>query len=53
MDSDQENLNAVGTMDSVKRKALDCVKQDYEYTTEFELMISTKANLLTWKDFDY
>ncbi|WP_316355528.1 hypothetical protein [Candidatus Neptunichlamydia sp. REUL1] len=53
MDSDQENLNAGGAMDSVKRKVLDCMKQDYEYTTEFELMISTRDNFLTWKDFDY
>ncbi len=45
MNSDQENLNAVD--------AMDCVKKDYEYTTEFELMISTRDNFLTWKDFEY
>ncbi|WP_316357416.1 hypothetical protein [Candidatus Neptunichlamydia sp. REUL1] len=45
MDSDEENLNAAD--------ALDCVKKDYEYTTELEFMISTRANFLTWKDFEY
>ncbi len=53
MDSDEENVNTVDAMDGLKSKVLDCVKKDYEYKGELELVRSTRDNFLTWKDFDY
>ena len=53
MDSEEKNLKTVDVTGDSADIILDSEKTGYEYTAELELVISTRDNFLTWKDYDY
>tara|TARA_A100001015_G_C14705141_1_gene599846 strand:- start:352 stop:513 length:162 start_codon:yes stop_codon:yes gene_type:complete len=53
MDSDEESLNSEDVMGGLESKVLDRGNKDYEYPRELELVMSTRDNFLTWKDYEY
>ncbi len=53
MFSDEKNLKEVDATGDFTNIIVDIEKTGYEYTVELELVISTRDNFMTWKDYDY